>query len=1227
MPVQEIHGRLTGKRQYGDLGILHPNCALTDEESSVDIVAALMTAIQWKPVRSAFLRLLNTRESEMIRFVEKARELQLLSKTHQQERALRLAGAMYRQFFKNRVFDGIAQHDRTCKTAQLWGQVKKSSEPACSYAVMEEVLALSYQRSRMLSLGIVPKILSAYDVKRVSDDMQVELQNLQNAEQKQEPDRLRQMQETIDALEILAAVEVPHDHRTWLTLWRTVTKPLKIPVVLSDMTIPGAPMVCVNDAFCRCTGYSREEVQGRNCRFLQGPATTNESISVIQRALADQADCQVAMYNYRKDGQIFLNLLSMRPINDVNDEYTYVVAVQFEVEETEVIAMAKNLRLLEDLLDMMPLKVPFRKLTFQDRIPPPLKFHSVTYDRTHALSVVRRYEFALTRLKWLMSPVLTVRRLLRLAVIKDRLFDLVRAPDLGSAVCLHAFQVLTTSQTSSSLEVDTAVEILAKHFLPKLMASPEGYAFVKDLRDHETSSECLTKGPHLVCTADLSKFDDTVVCNKDLADGFLECFRTAAKEAPVACIACDCETPGVPVIFVNARFVRLGGFASDDEILGKSCRTLQHERTQKEQRYLVEELSKAVRTQSPALVKAYNQAKGKAVPLQNFICLHPVHMMPKGEYFFQIGLQVNIDDKPDVVDQKLVDAELFLSLLPHTIDMSLDHDMASLPAIQWRPPSTGGEDERGSEPFMTSSLEQPGSPPPVMAQQVPAGGTPPQTEEEELLLPQTTNLGPKADRRARLATERTCLDAILKFTAVRWLQDPLATTEMLLRQGPCRDAFEAFARRRSRIAAALVRGFDLCDEILCAATVQEQKQLAVKYHSGWKANPLFLFCQTEIPVGALSQLDFDWSPILADLPKLLERCIKVLSVNVLPAFILSDDAKTMLATLLAHPVTMTLPSTHNHHHAPKSEVDTPVETGDGDRSVVDEIEEQDGVPELDPMLYTAAHHPRAGVPILSLDGGCAATPAAFWYEMACNLIGDDDSSSYREKERLQGLNGAIIGFDDVQRLTPAESAWLGSLINAYGEDIVRDVLDAIQQDSGGGGPRVVAIGPQQTSLLFVQPIDATYRIVFSVELTRDEKYVNSLTGLGDFLDRCPLTLDGLRTNSLVSDEVVANDEAIGLYVVADAPIEEDDRLTDDELLDQPPPPQQVVVSPRRPQTAPSFRSPPTSPERKADLKSPAARSLMSTITKQLDNYVQERRAKHEDDFSAEIKFKFRYSAT
>merc|ERR1712070_1242265 len=91
-------------------------------------------------------------------------------------------------------------------------------------------------------------------------------------------------------------------------------------------------MFFVNEEFSRITGYSKEEAQGRNCRFLQGPRTEPASVAVIQDTLRRGVDCHVRITNYRKNGETFQNLLSMRPVHDTHGVYRFCIGVQIEVQ-------------------------------------------------------------------------------------------------------------------------------------------------------------------------------------------------------------------------------------------------------------------------------------------------------------------------------------------------------------------------------------------------------------------------------------------------------------------------------------------------------------------------------------------------------------------------------------------------------------------------------------------------------------------------------------------------------------------------------------------------------------------------------------------------------------------------------------------------------------------------------------------------------------------------------
>ncbi len=104
-------------------------------------------------------------------------------------------------------------------------------------------------------------------------------------------------------------------------------------VLLTDPHRADDPIIYVNPAFEQMTGFTADEVLGRNCRFLQGPGTDPEAVSGIRAALAAERAITVELLNYRKDGTPFWNRLSISPVQDVSGTLSHFVGVQQDVTE------------------------------------------------------------------------------------------------------------------------------------------------------------------------------------------------------------------------------------------------------------------------------------------------------------------------------------------------------------------------------------------------------------------------------------------------------------------------------------------------------------------------------------------------------------------------------------------------------------------------------------------------------------------------------------------------------------------------------------------------------------------------------------------------------------------------------------------------------------------------------------------------------------------------------
>jgi PAS domain S-box-containing protein len=107
----------------------------------------------------------------------------------------------------------------------------------------------------------------------------------------------------------------------------------RMPMVITDPNQGDNPIVYCNAAFQKLTGYERDEIIGRNCRFLLGADTDRDAVTRVRAAVESGHDIDVDLLNYRKDGSTFWNALYLSPVRDDDGRIRFFFASQLDVTD------------------------------------------------------------------------------------------------------------------------------------------------------------------------------------------------------------------------------------------------------------------------------------------------------------------------------------------------------------------------------------------------------------------------------------------------------------------------------------------------------------------------------------------------------------------------------------------------------------------------------------------------------------------------------------------------------------------------------------------------------------------------------------------------------------------------------------------------------------------------------------------------------------------------------
>ncbi|MBP6595174.1 MAG: PAS domain-containing protein [Candidatus Obscuribacter sp.] len=102
-------------------------------------------------------------------------------------------------------------------------------------------------------------------------------------------------------------------------------------VCITNPRLPDNPIIYVNDAFLEMTGFSKHQILGRNCRFLQRDDRDQIEIDALRQAIRNEQPITITLKNYRRDGSLFYNELTVSPVHDERGRLINFVGIQNDI--------------------------------------------------------------------------------------------------------------------------------------------------------------------------------------------------------------------------------------------------------------------------------------------------------------------------------------------------------------------------------------------------------------------------------------------------------------------------------------------------------------------------------------------------------------------------------------------------------------------------------------------------------------------------------------------------------------------------------------------------------------------------------------------------------------------------------------------------------------------------------------------------------------------------------
>mmetsp|Transcript_23518 Transcript_23518/g.39181 ORF Transcript_23518/g.39181 Transcript_23518/m.39181 type:complete len:749 (+) Transcript_23518:92-2338(+) len=699
---RDQYGRKFGKKHGDAMFEFTKTLWLQDSTSS------LKNLLEQEVAQNEFMKFLGAEYGEaQLEFYLEVQKMEKMDPSQQPAAAQKI----YDQFV-NTNGKGIGQQERTAATQDLWDSANSSNgAPIEATFAMRKVREEAETTLKMLAFDAFPRFVKSPGCAAVLSAIKSQGGNAE-----------------VEGMLNSAGNKVPQDADDWLNIFVATAESFPACIVISDMTIPGAPMVYVNKEFCKTTGYAKEEATGRNCRFLQGPETEPEAIQVIRNTLSKGQDCHVKLTNYRKNGEKFQNLLSMKPIFDADNIYRFVIGVQFEVKEDD--NLKARLVQLDKLLRLLPSKLNLRSkassrakgalavkvtgeanqmIANKEQVLQQAKQmdqQEQNSNRPKAI-VAQAFEqpmgqmnldntvFGFTKIMWLNCAPDVMQAVLLDPLGKEMLGHFIRTT---SIVYQNHFDFLCKFMMIASAQGQEQVRLIRKFHMKRnknslfyCTATEINYGTLNQMNWGPVFQEMQARSQTSLAmfTADIfpkfmnSKFGHALVMK-------VRAREVSGQQAQLRTVACgldkNAETFWLDMFRVMSETCTVGVVVSDmtvpgiplshinegfktvtgygKEKIGCSCRFLQGPETED---YLNDEIMAALQQSEPLLLKLHNY-KADGTKFQCLFALHPVFgPAPDNEYKYQIGIQLDFNPADPDLARKVAELARVIRFLPQTV--------------------------------------------------------------------------------------------------------------------------------------------------------------------------------------------------------------------------------------------------------------------------------------------------------------------------------------------------------------------------------------------------------------------------------------------------------------------------------------------------------------------------------------------------------------------------------